>query len=343
MSGMRQSLFVKNNIWQSVLLSFGIFFLSALAGGCKGGAGEENDSSVFKVGLLSPGPVNSQGWAQIAYQALLKIEKELGAQISYVEVEQSPALFERAFRDYASQGYQMVLGHGFEFQDAALAVAKDFPDTWFFISSSKIHEGNVVGVDSDSSEPFYLMGIVAAKMGRGAGLIGGVEIPPITNAFIGFINGVRSVNPDFPVSTTYLGSWTDAAAAKEAALSMIAEGADFIIPDADAAGSGVYQALNETGPGYWSFGIYNDFTSQAPNNMMGNYFNDYGQGLVNIARQVRAGNFKTQTNIEFGLKDKDVIWVEFVEGRAPAEVLESVDKAIEDIIAGKINTLAPIR
>ena len=77
--------------------------------------------------------------------------------------------------------------------------------------------------------------------------------------------------------------------------------------------------------------------------MMGNYFNDYGQGLVNIARQVRAGNFKTQTNIEFGLKDKDVIWVEFVEGRAPAEVLESVDKAVEDIIAGKINTLAPIR
>lgn len=295
------------------------------------------------MGLLSPGPVNGQGWTQIAYEALLQIEQDLGAQISYVEVEQSPALFERAFRDYASQGYQMVLGHGFEFQDAALTVAKDFPDTYFFISSSKIHEGNVIGVDSDSSQPFYLMGVVAAKMGRGAGLIGGVEIPPITNAFIGFINGVRSVNPDFPVSTTYLGSWTDAAAAKEAAFSMIAEGADFIIPDADAAGSGVYQALNETGPGYWSFGIYNDYTSQAPSNMIGNYFNDYGQGLVNIARQVRDGKFEVKTNVEFGLKDKDVIWVEFEEGRVTAEVLEAVDQAVADIVAGKIDTLAPIK
>lgn len=295
------------------------------------------------MGLLSPGPVNGQGWTQIAYEALLKIEKELGAQISYVEVEQSPALFERAFRDYASQGYQMVLGHGFEFQDAALTVAKDFPNTYFFISSSKIREGNVIGVDSDSSEAFYLMGVVAALMGKAAGLVGGVEIPPITNAFIGFTNGVRSIDPDFPISTTYLGSWTDAAAAKEAAFSMIAEGADFIIPDADAAGSGVYQALNETGPGYWSFGIYNDYTSQAPNNMIGNYFNDYGQGLVNLARMVKDGNFDIQTNVEFGLKDEDVIWVKFVEGRVPVDVQESVETARQGIIDGKINTLSPIR
>ncbi len=330
---------MKNKIWRQTLF----ILLLALAGGCSGGVEKKTEEGVFKVGLLSPGPVNGQGWTQIAYEALLQIEQDLGAQISYVEVEQSPALFERAFRDYASQGYQMVLGHGFEFQDAALTVAKDFPDTYFFISSSKIHEGNVIGVDSDSSQPFYLMGVVAAKMGRGAGLIGGVEIPPITNAFIGFINGVRSVNPDFPVSTTYLGSWTDAAAAKEAAFSMIAEGADFIIPDADAAGSGVYQALNETGPGYWSFGIYNDYTSQAPSNMIGNYFNDYGQGLVNIARQVRDGKFEVKTNVEFGLKDKDVIWVEFEEGRVTAEVLEAVDQAVADIVAGKIDTLAPIK
>ena len=107
------------------------FLLLALAGGCSGGLERKGDAGadVFKVGLLSPGPVNGQGWTQIAYEALLKIEKELGAKISYVEVEQSPAMFERAFRDYASQGYRMVLGHGFEFQDSALTVAKDFPDT----------------------------------------------------------------------------------------------------------------------------------------------------------------------------------------------------------------------
>ncbi|NMC80866.1 MAG: BMP family ABC transporter substrate-binding protein, partial [Chloroflexi bacterium] len=61
----------------------------------------------FKVGLLSPGPVNDQGWNQTAYDALKRMETELGAEISYVELADSPSDFEKAFRDYASQGYQM--------------------------------------------------------------------------------------------------------------------------------------------------------------------------------------------------------------------------------------------
>ena len=121
----------------------------------------------FKMGLLVPGSANDQGWNQIAYDALLRIEKELGAEISYVELEQNPAAFEKAFRDYASQGYDMVLGHGFEFQDPALTVAKEYPDTYFFISSSRIFEGNVIGLNTDSSQPFYLMGVMAAEMGQG--------------------------------------------------------------------------------------------------------------------------------------------------------------------------------
>ena len=79
----------------------------------------EESGEPFKMGLLVPGSANDEGWNQIAYDALLKIEDELDAEISYVELEQNPASFEKAFRDYASQGYDMVLGHGFEFQDAA--------------------------------------------------------------------------------------------------------------------------------------------------------------------------------------------------------------------------------
>src|SRR5450759_3541036 len=70
----------------------------------------------FKVGLLSPGPVHDQGWDQTAYDAFVRIQDELGAQMSYVELADDPAAFQKAFRDYASQGYNMVLGHGFQFQ-----------------------------------------------------------------------------------------------------------------------------------------------------------------------------------------------------------------------------------
>ena len=296
---------------------------------------------VFKVGLLSPGSVNDQGWNQIAYDALLKIEEDLGAEISYVELEQNPASFEKAFRDYASQGYDMVLGHGFEFQDAALTVSKEYPDTYFFISSSRVHDGNVIGLNTDSSQPFYLMGVVAAKMGNGAGIIGGMEIPPIAEALTGFVNGAKSVDPDFPVSTTFIGNFTDAAAAKEAALSMMSEGADFVVPDADVAGLGVYQAVSEAGPEIKTFGAFGDFTDKAPDNIMGNYFAYYGNGIVKIAEEVKNGTFEPTGNVEFGLADEDVMWLDFNENAdIPEDVLQAVEEAKQQIIAGEVDTLA---
>jgi simple sugar transport system substrate-binding protein len=306
---------------------------------------EEASDDAFKMGLLVPGSANDEGWNQIAYDALLRIEEELGAEISYVELEQNPASFEKAFRDYASQDYDMVLGHGFEFQDAAQTVSKEYPDTYFFISSSRIHDGNVVGLNTDSSQPFFLMGVMAAKMGNGAGVIGGMEIPPISEAITGFINGAKSVDPDFPVSSTYIGNFTDAAAAKEAALSMMAEGADVVIPDADVAGLGVYQAVQEAGPEVLTFGVFGDFTEKAPENVVGNYYANYGQGIVNIAKAVKEDTFEPTGNIEFGLANDDVMWIEFNENAAnpvPEDVRQALEEAKQKIAAGEVDTLAPL-
>ena len=286
------------------------------------------------------GPIDDQGWNRVEFDGLLRIREELGAEISHVEVANSPASFERAFRDYARQGYSVVFGHGFEFRDAALAVAEDYPDTFFFISSSQVIAGNVIGLDTDSSQPFYLMGIVAASQNRRAGLIGGVEIPPISNALTGSVNGALSVDPNFPINITYLGSWTDVSSAKEAALSMIAAGIDFVVPHANAASSGAYQAIRESGPGISTFGVYRDYTDLAPDNVIGNYINDYGQGLVDIAHEVQSGTFETQSNIVFGLKNENVIRVNFLPDRVDSELLELIANTTREIAAGNIDTLA---
>ncbi len=299
--------------------------------------------SELKMGLLVPGSVSEEGWNRIGYDALKGVETQLGAKISYVELQQNPASFEKAFRDYASQGYKIILGHGFEFQDAALEVALDYPDTYFLISSSSIHEGNVIGLNTDTSQPFYLMGVIAAKMGHKAGLVGGMEIPPIQQAFTGFKNGARSVNPDFPISEAYIGNFTDTTAAKEAALSMISQGADFVVPNASGATVGGYQAIAESGPDVRTFSIFSDFTPVAPNNILGLYVADYAQGVVEVARAIKDGNPPTE-NVVFGLKDPKVISFTFRED-GPVTVPEDIRaevKAISDkIAAGEIKTDTP--
>lgn len=296
--------------------------------------------SGLKMGLLVPGSVAEEGWNRIGYNALKGVEEQLGAEISYVELQQNPASFEKAFYDYASQGYQVILGHGFEFQDAALEVAQDYPDTTFLISSSDIHEGNVIGLNTDTSQPFYLMGVVAARMGKKAGLVGGMEIPPIQQAFAGFKNGARSVDPNFPISEAYIGNFTDTSAAKEAALSMIAQGADFVVPNASGATVGGYQAIAESGPGVRTFSIFSDFTDVAPDNILGLYVADYAQGVVEVVREIQNGN-PPQSNVVFGLKDPKVIKFSFREDgpvAIPEEVKAEVAEISAKIAAGEIQT-----
>ena len=296
----------------------------------------------FKMGLLVPGSVAEEGWNKIAYDALKQVEKELGAKISYVELSDNPAAFEKAFRDYASHGYQVVLGHGFQFQDAALTTAQDFPDTVFLVSSSYIHEGNVIGLNTDASQPFYLMGVIAASLGKGAGLIGGMEIPPIAHAFDGFARGAKSVNPDFPVSKVFINSFTDASAAKEAAVSMIAQGADFVVPNANAAGLGVIQAALEAGEKASTFSVYSEYTDIAPRNILGTFLADYGRGIVRIVSDIKGGNVP-QSNVDFGLKDKDVIKFTLNDEAAksiPQDLRKHLEEVTAKIVAGEIQTRA---
>ncbi len=307
----------------------------------------EQPAAAFKAGLLAPGPVNDGGWNQTAYEALKHMETELGAETGYVEVEMSPAAFEKAFRDFAEQGYQFILGHGNEFTDAAVAVAKDFPNTYFFLSSSRFNDPNspnVIGLNSDSSQPAYAFGYIAAKMGTGAGLIGGMDIPPISESFTGFINGAKSVDPNFPVQVTDLGNWTDTAAAKEAAFSYVDGGANFLLGNADFATNGVYQAMLEKNVN--GFGMFGDNTEKAPKQIVANYILDYGAGLVGLAAQVKDGTFKPHGNIEFGLNDEKVIYIVYNENAdnpVPQELRDEVAALYPKIASGEIDTLAPVK
>ena len=301
----------------------------------------------FKMGLLIPGPMNDQGWNTMAYNALKRVEKDLGAEVAYVELKQDPASYEKAFRDFAAQGYQLILGHGNEFEDAAKAAAVDYPNVQFFISSSRLKEPTVAGLNTNSEEPLYLMGVVSAKMCKAAGFIGGMEIPPISEALTGFINGAKSVDPNFKVLSTYTGNFDDAAAAKEAALSMIAQGADCLVPDLDAAGQGVFQAVVEKkAQGIKTFGVFGSASQIAPGQVLANYIADYGQGVVNLAQQVKDGTFKGGQNHTFGLNMPDVMQFQYDEAATtpvPQDVRDAVTAATKKIVAGEVNALAPVK
>ncbi len=308
--------------------------LALFALGCT--QGTEDGKSGFKVGLLTPGPISDGGWNAGAYEALEGIEKELGAQISTQQVA-TPADFEQGFRGYAQQGFALVFGHGFEFQDPAIRAAKDFPNTDFVVSSGSVAATNVASLQFDLDQATYLAGMLAAslsKTGR-AGCIGGIELPVIKKTFDGFIAGAKSVNPDFVVSTAYTGNFEDVAAARAAASAMISQGADFLIHNADAAGLGVFQAAKDHD--VLAFGTNGDQSAAAPETVLASAVISIPAAFLQVARESKEKRFQGRVvQEELSNGAISLVYNPRLESRVPAEVKAKVAAAEEQIRLGKL-------
>jgi basic membrane lipoprotein Med (substrate-binding protein (PBP1-ABC) superfamily) len=295
----------------------------------------------FKVALLSPGPISDAGWNAAAYEGLKLVEKDLGATIAQVETK-TPSEFEEGFREFAAQGFDLVFGHGFEFQDAAAKVGAEFPKTVFLTTSGSTVKENVGAMVFRLEEATYLLGALAAEMTRGgkAGVVGGMKIPSVASTFLAFTAGVHSVKPEMPVLEAYVGNWEDVSAAKEAALAQVRQGADFIFHNADAAGIGVMRAVEgATTPDkpVFAFGSNKDQASVAPKVVLASAVLDIPAAFVRVAREVKEGSFKPRV-IELGMKDGVVslVWNPVLEGAVPAEVKAHIDQLRARILAGEV-------
>ena len=249
-------------------------------------------SSEFKVALLTPGPISDQAWNSGAYQGLLRIRDSLDASVSHIQTR-TPADFEENFRHYGANGYQLVFGHGFEFQDAAERVATDFPRTVFITTSGSRVAPNVSPMVFGFEDPSYVAGVLAGSLTRSTviGCIGGTEIPPVRSSFAAFEAGARAANPRVRVLTSYVGNWEDASAGKEQAIAQIRQGADFIFQNADAAGLGIFQAARES-KNVAVFGANVDQNSVAPDVIIGSVVIDLPHAFLSVAREVKEARFR---------------------------------------------------
>ncbi len=262
----------------------------------------------FKVALLTTGPVADQAWNAGAYRGLKAIHDTLGARVSNVETP-TPAEIEENFRQYGAQNYDIVFGHGFEYQDPAMRAAGAFPNTTFVITSGSRTSKNVASLQFAFSDGAYLAGIVAGTNTRSniIGVIGGTELPPVVQAFHAFEAGARSVNPRISVLTSYVGNWEDASAAREQALAQIARGADMIFQNADAAGLGVFQAARDSKT-VRTFGSNSDQNSIAPEVTLGSVLIDLPRAFLLVAREVKSRTFRPGL-IQLGQRDSVVRWI----------------------------------
>lgn len=295
----------------------------------------------LKAALLLPGVITDQGWNTLAYNGLKAIEKEYNADISYTE--RTPVSdYEAIYRQYAKAGFNLIIGHGFEFIDAAKKIAKEFPKTCFLLTSCNVSQApNLAAVRMNKAQCGFIEGAISAILTKTnkVGIIQGVEFPSSMESENGFKKGVSYINPNVEVLSLYTGSYEDVVKAKEVARVVIEQGADIITPITDAGNVAIVEAAIEKG-GVSIIGDIGDITVNclAPEIVVTSVIQDFSVAFTVVAGDVLKNEFKPQV-YRMGLNEGAVYITPF---RSYEEKLTNEQKAmiaqiIEDLKSGKIN------
>lgn len=253
-----------------------------------------------KAAILLPGSINDQSWNAQGYQGVEAL-RATGWDVAYSENVQTADEVE-TITDYAQRGTRLIIGHTGRFQSAMARLGPSFPQTNFVVGSGSAGSGkNVASIDFDNTQFGYLIGVLAARMSKTGkiGSVNGLEGLPNVVAQVGAIRkGAKSVRPDIEVKVIYIQDMEDAAGAKEAALSLISGGADYVSGKLNAAQSGIIEAAKEKS--VHCNGRATDASTAAPDAVLTNIVEKWAAMYAAAGDEVRAGSLGGKYEL-FGL------------------------------------------
>lgn len=270
------------------------------------------------------------------FDSLEAIQAEMGGE-DVLELAYSEEMFRvtdasAAIRDYASEGFDLVIAHGAQYGNSVFDVARDFPETsfaWGTSSDTGKEKGinNVFAYGAAANEGGYVNGVVAAMLTE-AGVVG--VIGPVAGdakLYIdGFIKGVTDIEPSAQVNVSYTGSFSDTALAAEAANVHIQAGADVLTGSAQQVVGAIGVASENDIP--W-LGTQSDQMSLGPDVVVSNQIYDWKNVVTDMIAKMEAGERGgTAYRLKFangGLR------LEFNEG---IDIPEKVKSAARDAIEG---------
>jgi basic membrane protein A len=298
----------------------------------------------LRVALVLPGPITDGTFNSAAYQGIKAAEKKYKIKVS-VQENTTFAQSEAALLQFARQGYDVVIGHGFQFGDPAKKIHKRFPKTWFIVNTAKVAEApNLASFDNRWGDAGYVAGAIAALITKSGtvGHIGGIPVPVIKEYNEGLTTGAKRFKPSVNVLSAYVGSFSDIAKGKEITLSMIERGADVVTATGNESVVGTIQAAKEKG--VMAIGTAFDSASFAPDTIVTTAIVrfdvniDMAIGLV-VSKKLEPKNYL----LGFNENGVDLAPYRNFEGKISDADKAKIKQLVDDIKAGKVADLPKIQ
>jgi basic membrane protein A and related proteins len=288
----------------------------------------------LKVGFVYVGSISEAGWTRQHELGRIALERALGMSVESAYVERVPEGqdAERVIRDMVSQGRRLIFSTAFGFMDPTVRVAREFPEFAFENATGYKTLENVAVYNARFYEGRYLAGLLAGHASESGviGYVAAMPIPEVLQGINAFTIAARTVNPKLEVRVIWVNSYFDAERERDAALSLIAQGADLLTHHTDTvAVAEVAEQKRRLLIGYNS-----DMRDVAPSMHLASVTHHWGRYYIRRAREVLAGTWGTAQT--WGGIDEDFIRLESLARRVPSSVRRELRQCSDDIVHGRL-------
>lgn len=323
-----------------LVLLGGVVFFAVVAG-----HGHEAAAQKIRIALVLPSTVDDMAWSQSMVEGLKAVQKKMGE--DKVEVAISEKLGKAvdagaATRQYASQGFDIVIAHGSQYQSVLPEIAKDFPKTTFAYGTGFQTAPNIFAYDPQAQDGGYLLGMLAAKLTKSGvvGIVGPVEAGDAVKYNYGVQQGVAKGNPQAKVRTAYTGSFNDIVGAGELAKAHMVAGADILTGSSQQA-VGAVRAVAEKPGKYW-LSTDLDQSSIGPDTVLASQVYNWEKVVNKIIDSRKKGILGGQLLVlSFADGTLELKYNNRLANKISKDVRDAVEKAKKDIMSGSLKVELP--
>lgn len=314
----------------------------ALLAACGGTTGDEDTEGSAADAPLVYGAFATpleEPWDGAIHAALTSAADDGEITYKHIDNLSTSDSMERALRDIAeNEQPDAIVGDAFAAEEAVRAVAKDYPDIVFaFGSGQGPQEPNFSVFDNWLQDPAYLAGMLSGGLTESdtIGVVGAMPIPEVNRIVNAFVDGVGVTNPDAVVKVSFINSFFDPAAAKQAAEAHIAAGADVLF----AERAGVIEAAAEAD--IPAVGMMVDQKEESPEHVVTSLVWDMRPTIDAVIAQIENGpeavdlgeySFMKEGGSSLAPINTDIV------GGVPEDLVQQVEAKEQEILDGSFTT-----
>ena len=297
----------------------------------------------LRVAWICDGVLTDGGWNTDGYEGMQALAEEYNLDVSYQENVPQTSV-QDVLRNYASEGYDLVLSNEQYHCEPMVEVAQEFPDVTFGCVNGYVSTDNMIAVTGDLWQHNYLAGVMSGMVTE-SNKIGLITFSTDSDSALtylaGYSAGAKSVNPDVEVVHVATGSFSDLAAGQELATSLIDQGCDVIYCNSGDCNQTVIELCIEKGV-YTVSAIVNR-NSMDDTYLLGSTVNLPSDMLRIIIEDYLAGNHGSSTPVVGGIAEgiEDFVVNEALRDKLDPSVFEALDNARAAIAAGEVTVEMP--